>query len=145
MARDNPTWGEERIANELLLNLGLRVSPRTICKYMAKRFERGPNNGIPSQRWVTFVHNHAKAIIACDFCTVVPATFRLLSVFVLTEHATRRVLPCNVTMHPTAQWAIQQLREAIPASHGYHASSMTATVSFLTTSTSACATWGSGC
>ena len=32
MARDNPTWGEERIANELLLKLGLRVSPRTVRK-----------------------------------------------------------------------------------------------------------------
>src|SRR5262245_35400621 len=30
MARENPTWGEERIANELLLKLGLRVSPRTV-------------------------------------------------------------------------------------------------------------------
>jgi hypothetical protein len=30
MARANPTWGEERIANELLLKLGLAVSPRTI-------------------------------------------------------------------------------------------------------------------
>jgi len=29
MARENPAWGEERIANELLLKLGLRVSPRT--------------------------------------------------------------------------------------------------------------------
>jgi putative transposase len=30
MARQNPSWGEERIANELWLKLGLRVSPRTI-------------------------------------------------------------------------------------------------------------------
>src|ERR1700736_6047571 len=29
MATENPSWGEERIANELLLKLGLRVSPRT--------------------------------------------------------------------------------------------------------------------
>jgi transposase InsO family protein len=119
MARDNPTWGEERIANELLLKLGLRVSPRTIRKYMPKRFDRGPNRGIPSQYWVTFVRNHAKAIVACDFCTVVTAAFRLLYVFVLMEHATRRILHCNVTMHPTAQWTIQQLREAMPADHGY--------------------------
>ena len=31
---DNLTWGQERIANELLLKLGLRVSPRTVRKYM---------------------------------------------------------------------------------------------------------------
>jgi hypothetical protein len=34
IARDNPSWGEERIANELQLKLGLRVSPRTVRKYM---------------------------------------------------------------------------------------------------------------
>ena len=37
MASENPLWGEERIANELLLKLGLRVSPRTVRKYMPKR------------------------------------------------------------------------------------------------------------
>ena len=37
MADENPLWGEERIANELLLKLGLRVSPRTVRKYMPKR------------------------------------------------------------------------------------------------------------
>jgi len=37
MATENPLWCEERIANELLLELGLRVSPRTVRKYMPKR------------------------------------------------------------------------------------------------------------
>ena len=37
MARDNPSWGEERIANELLLKLGIQISPRTVRKYIAKR------------------------------------------------------------------------------------------------------------
>jgi len=27
MASENPLWGEERIANELLVKLGIRVSP----------------------------------------------------------------------------------------------------------------------
>jgi hypothetical protein len=40
-ARDNPTWGQERIANELLLKLGLRVSPRTVRKYMPKPLDPG--------------------------------------------------------------------------------------------------------
>jgi len=37
MARENVLWGEERIANELLLKLGVRVSPRTVRKYLPKR------------------------------------------------------------------------------------------------------------
>ena len=74
---------------------------------------------LPSQRWLTFVCNHARAIVACDFCVVVTATFRLLYVFVVMEHATRRILHVNVTAHPTASWTLQQLREAIPADHDY--------------------------
>jgi len=119
MARDNPTWGQERIANELLLKLGLRVSPRTVRKYMPKPLDRGPGQRATSQRWRTFVRNHAQVIVACDFCVVVTATFRLLYVFVVMHHATRRILHTNVTAHPTAPWTLQQLREAIPADHRY--------------------------
>ena len=62
MASENPLWGEERIANELLVKLGLRVSPRTVRKYMPN----GPL-GYPrgDQRWATFLRNHATAIVAC--------------------------------------------------------------------------------
>jgi putative transposase len=119
MACENPTWGQERIANELLLKLGLRVSPRTVRKYMPKRLNAGRGQRATSQHWRTFVRNHAQAIIACDFCVVVTAAFRLLYVFVVMEHATRRILHCHVTAHPTAPWTLQQLREAIPADHAY--------------------------
>src|SRR5687768_13049687 len=34
MAVENMLWGEERIANELKLKLGIRVSPRTVGKYL---------------------------------------------------------------------------------------------------------------
>jgi putative transposase len=119
MARENPTWGQERIANELLLKLGLRVSPRTVRQYLPKRLDRGPGTRVSSQRWSTFVRNHAQVIVACDFCVVVTATFRFLYVFVLMEHATRRLLHVNVTAHPTAEWTLQQLREALPCDHTY--------------------------
>jgi hypothetical protein len=77
MATDNPLWGEARIANELLLKLGIRVSPRTVRKYMPKRPSGCPRG---DQRWATFLRNHAQAIIACDFFVAVTATFRLLYV-----------------------------------------------------------------
>jgi putative transposase len=64
MARANLTWGEERIAAELQLKLGIQVSPRTVRRYMARR--KRPDDG-SSQRWSTFVRNHAGAVLACDF------------------------------------------------------------------------------
>jgi putative transposase len=72
---ENPSWGEERIANELLLKLGLRVSPRTIRKYLQKSSAPG-RNPRGDQRWSMFLRNHADAIIACDFCVVATVTFR---------------------------------------------------------------------
>ena len=100
MATENPLWGEERIANELLLKLGLRVSPRTIRKYMPKRPPGRPRG---DQRWSTFLHNHAQGIVACDFFVSVTATFRLFYVLVLIEHGSRRLLHVNVTQHPSAE------------------------------------------
>ena len=35
MARENPTWGEGKIADELSLKLGIRVSPRTVGKALS--------------------------------------------------------------------------------------------------------------
>ncbi len=40
-------------------------------------------------------------------------------VLVILEVGSRRILQCNVTAHPTAEWTLQQVREAIPGDHGY--------------------------
>jgi transposase InsO family protein len=117
MAIDNPLWGEERIANELLVKLGIRVSPRTVRKYMPKRPPGLPRG---DQRWSTFLRNHAKAIIACDFFVAVTATFRTLYVFVVIEHGTRRLAHLNVTRYPGAEWTLQQLREALAEDRHRH-------------------------
>jgi hypothetical protein len=55
-------------------------------------------------------------------------------VFVVMEHATRRIVHANVTAHPTASWTLQQLREAIPADPPYDSFSMTGIASFLNSS-----------
>lgn len=117
MANENITWGEERIANELLLKLGIALSPRTVRKYMPDRSNhQGPRG---DQRWSTFLKNHASAIVACDFCVVITANFRVLYAFVMIEHGSRRLIHTNVTANPTADWARQQIREAIPSDHQY--------------------------
>ncbi len=116
MATENPIWGEERIANELLLKLGLRVSPRTVRKYMPKR---PPGHARGDQRWATFLRNHAGAIVACDFFVAVTATFRLLYVLVVIEHGSRWLVRVAVTRHPSAAWTLQQLREVVGFEHAH--------------------------
>jgi putative transposase len=81
MVRNNPSWGEERIASELLLKIGIQISPRTVRRYMPNE----PRRKQSTQSWMTFVRNHAKSIIACDFFVVVTATFRLVYVFIVME------------------------------------------------------------
>jgi transposase InsO family protein len=110
MANENPIWGEERIANELLLKLAIRVSPRTVRKYMPKRPRGRPRGDLC---WSTFLKAHARTLIACDFFVAVTAAFRVLYVFVVIEHAARRLVHFNVTSNPSADWTLQQLREVI--------------------------------
>jgi putative transposase len=65
------------------------------------------------------VENHAEIIVSGDFFTAVTATFKVLYVFMVVEHATRRILHINATALPSSDWTLQQLREAIPANHSY--------------------------
>jgi len=116
MGNENPTWGEERIANELLLKLGIQVSPRTVRKYLLRHSPGQPGGDL---RWLTFLRLHAEGIIACDFALVVTATFRMLYLFIVIEHRSRRLIHYNVTAHPTADWTLQQLREVIGFENRY--------------------------
>ena len=95
MANENPTWGEERIAAELLLKLGIRVSPRTVRRQVPDA--PGPRQRPSSQRWATFVRNQAQALLACDFFVTLTASFRILYVFVIMEVGTRRITHFNIT------------------------------------------------
>jgi putative transposase len=112
MARANATWGEERIAAELRLKLGLCVSPRTVRRYMPPGGQ--PRDRLSSQQWSTFVRSHASAILACDFFVTITAKFRTLYVFVVLDVGTRRIVHWNVTEHPTAEWTVQQFRAIVP-------------------------------
>ncbi|NOZ95272.1 MAG: transposase, partial [Acidobacteria bacterium] len=120
IARDNIAKGQGEIAALVLLELGLRLSPRTIKKYIRQALlpPRNPA-GRGDQRWASFVRNHAKVIVAMDFFTVVSATFRTYYGLVIMEIGTRKILHTNVTASPTADWVCQQLRDAIPCDHAY--------------------------
>jgi putative transposase len=110
MSKENPTWSRRRIAAELAM-LGWNVSKGTVARYMTKPT---PAPGKPpSTNWVTFVRLHLAGTIAIDFLTVPTATFRTLYVFVVLSLERRVLLHLNVTSHPHAAWAAQQIVEAL--------------------------------
>ena len=107
MSAVNSTWVSPRIAGELA-KIGITVAKSTVEKYMIRR--RKP----PSAIWRAFLKNHMKELVSVDFFVVPTVTFRVLFVFVVLSHQRRRVLHFNVTEHPTATWAAQQIIEAFP-------------------------------
>jgi transposase InsO family protein len=107
MCQENPSWGAPRIHGELL-KLGIAVGETSVSKYMVRG--RKP----PSQTWRTFLENHVSQPVSVDFFTVPTIRFQVLYVFLILAHDRRRIVHCNVTRHPTAEWTGQQLREALP-------------------------------
>jgi transposase InsO family protein len=114
MAAENAGWGAPKIHGELL-KLGFEVSERTVARYLRRLRPRGD----PAKRWLAFLANHREVIVAFDFFTVPTLTFQLLYCFFVIEHGRRRVVHFNVTRHPTADWVMQQLREAFPEAGPY--------------------------
>ena len=96
--------------------MGFEVSERTVARYL-RRLQ--PRRGDPAKRWLSFLANHREAIVAFDFFTVPTLTFQLLYCLFVIEHGRRRILHFNVTRHPTAEWVVQQLREAFPEAGPY--------------------------
>ena len=59
LAGENPNRGEQRIVEELLPKLQIRLSPRTVAQYS----KQSPRlRGARDQHWSTFPKNHANAI-----------------------------------------------------------------------------------
>jgi len=106
MSCDNPSWGEDKINEELRVKFGISHSTSTIRKYMARRRPR--HDG---QKWRTFVKNHSHELFACDFMTQYTALFTTVYVFVVMEISTRRIVHCNVTESPALDWVKIQIRD----------------------------------
>ena len=105
--RCQPTLGAPRVHGEIM-KLGFEISERTVSRLMPRKDRK------PSQTWTTFLRNHAGQIGSIDFFTVATIRLRVLYVFIALSHNRRRIVHFNVTEHPTAVWAAQQIVEAFP-------------------------------
>jgi putative transposase len=121
ISAQNPQWGEDRIAEELAVKLGVRHSTSTIRRYMVRRSTpRG------RQTWKTFIQTypmlplslrssehgaHAQQVFAVDLLTQTTAFFAVVYVFVVMEVGSRRIVAINATTSPGLEWVKQQIRQ----------------------------------
>jgi len=112
MARENPSWGYDRIAGALA-NLGHRVSDQTVGNVLRR-------HGIPpapqrkrTTTWAAFIRAHLAVLAGTDFFTVEVFTLRgLVTYYVLffIHLESRRVNIAGITVHPDERWMQQVAR-----------------------------------
>ena len=111
--KENMLLSPEKIHERLVeLAISYAPAPNTIAKYI--RNPRKTPTERQTQSWKTFLANHRKGIWAMDFAVVPTLTFKIFYVLVIISHGRRKIEHFAVTEHPTAQWMIQQIREATP-------------------------------
>jgi putative transposase len=111
LARENCSWGYERIRGELK-NLGYKVSGATIRRIL-KRAGLGPAPRRANDRWRDFIRAHAAGTLACDFFSVDTVLLCRLYVFFVIEVGTRVVHVLGVTANPDGAWVAQEARNLL--------------------------------
>ena len=120
-AKDNPTWGYDRIQGALA-NVGYRISDTTVGNVLRQHgIEPAPDRKTQTT-WGTFLRAHWDVLAAIDFTTVEVwtkgglVTFYLLFVM---ELKTRRVHFAGCTTNPHEAWMKQTARELTNCEDGF--------------------------
>ena len=125
MARDNPTWGYDRLVGALA-NLGHTVSDQTVGNILKRQGIAPAPRRKHTTRWSDFIRAHLDVLTATDFFTFEVLTRKgLMTYYVLffIQLETRRVCLAGITPYPDQQWMEQQARNVTMKDWGFLAHS----------------------
>jgi putative transposase len=113
MARENQSWGYQRIQGELL-KLGYRVGASTIRRVLQRlRIPPAPVR-CTDTTWRQFLRAQTWTMLACDFFQVDCAvTLQRIYVFFVLEVGNRSVHLLGTTTNPDGRWTTQQIRNLV--------------------------------
>ena len=102
-ARENPTWGYDRIAGALA-NVGHDVSDQTVGNVLRRHGIAPAPKRSQTTSWKDFIQTHMAVLAGADFFTVEVLTWRGLATYYVLffiHLETRRVTLGGMTQHPT--------------------------------------------
>jgi putative transposase len=111
MARENPSWGYDRIVGALA-NLGHRLSDQTVGNLRRHGISPAPKRK-QSVSWKSFIRSHRDVLVGMDFFTTEVLTLKGLTTYYVLffiHLETREVNLAGFTLHPDQKWMEQQAR-----------------------------------
>src|ERR671923_1158603 len=112
IARENRSWGYERIAGALA-HLGYDISDQTVGNILKRRGLPPAPERKTTTTWKEFIRTHLDVLVATDFFTAEVWTLGgLVTYYVLffIHLGSRKIHVAGVTPHPNERWMLQMAR-----------------------------------